>query len=375
MRGGVVFGLLVGCYSPTPHAGAPCPDGVCPTGLVCSPATMTCEISATPKADAAVDAEPDAFVPVDANVSLFAYRRRITIVNNSSTTMPTGFSIRVPLGNLATLVSQGKVNADFSDLRVIGDTLGERDRIVDPPSGPAPPALTFSLASSIAAGATSSEYALYYGRPTAPAAPANGNNVFPLFDEFNAGLSSVWLQNDAPSVSGGKVTLRANRLDALATNAATDNVPLVCSLEMITTISDPNSDPTVQPTGTLYYWFGFQRTGDFQAIDPWSVWIARGKGQLHAEQKSPNGCDPTSCDGPYATQDTTPHYYVVERDTGATRFYRDGTLSYTATVTNTDMSPMLRNFTAASTVTIDYVRARARVSPDPTVTVGNEQAL
>jgi hypothetical protein len=140
-------------------------------------------------------------------------------------------------------------------------------------------------------------------------------------------------------------------------------------------VSDPNSDPTVQPTGTLYYWWGFQRTGDFQAIDPWSVWIARGKGQLHGEQKSPNGCDPTSCDGPYVAQDMSSHYYVIERDSGATRFYRDGTLSHTATVTNTDLSPIVRNFTAASTVTADYVRARARVSPDPTVTLGNEQNL
>src|ERR1043165_5525946 len=35
--------LVAACYSPTPPAGAPCPDGVCPTGLVCSQATMTCE--------------------------------------------------------------------------------------------------------------------------------------------------------------------------------------------------------------------------------------------------------------------------------------------------------------------------------------------
>jgi hypothetical protein len=36
---------------------------------------------------------------------------------------------------------------------------------------------------------------------------------------------------------------------------------------------------------------------------------------------------------------------------------------------------MVRNFALTNTMTVDYVRARARVSPDPTVTVGNEQTL
>ncbi|HTL36120.1 MAG TPA: hypothetical protein VL326_23475, partial [Kofleriaceae bacterium] len=69
MRGVVVVGMLAGCYSPQPHAGAPCPDGVsCPTGLVCSPATLTCETSAMPKPDSGMpaDADVDAQI-VDAN--------------------------------------------------------------------------------------------------------------------------------------------------------------------------------------------------------------------------------------------------------------------------------------------------------------------
>jgi hypothetical protein len=183
-------------------------------------------------------------------------------------------------------------------------------------------------------------------------------------------------------VQASKLTLRANHLDAITLKPSSDLVPLVSSLEMMVAISDPNSDPTTQPEGTFYYWFGFQHSGDFTASDPWSVWIARGKGQLHGEQKSPNGCDMNSipavpeCDGPYINQDTAMHFYTIERDTNVTRFYRDGLLSYgTATVTNTDLSPMFRNFAAASQLTVDFVRARARVSPDPTVTVGAEENL
>jgi hypothetical protein len=72
MRFGLALAvILAGCYAPQPHAGAPCPDGVCPTGLVCSPATMTCETTAIDARladsitrDAAIDARVDAR-PID----------------------------------------------------------------------------------------------------------------------------------------------------------------------------------------------------------------------------------------------------------------------------------------------------------------------
>lgn len=63
-RVAVVLGAtLVACYAPTPHPGAPCTDGVCPTGLVCSPATNTCERSA-------VDPPDDAAILLDSAVEI-----------------------------------------------------------------------------------------------------------------------------------------------------------------------------------------------------------------------------------------------------------------------------------------------------------------
>ncbi len=51
---------LVGCYAPNPQAGSPCQDnGVCASGLVCSPATLTCEETAVEVPDAALDASSD----------------------------------------------------------------------------------------------------------------------------------------------------------------------------------------------------------------------------------------------------------------------------------------------------------------------------
>lgn len=46
---------VAACYAPNPQAGSPCPDGICPSGLVCAAATMTCETS---DQDAGADAPP-----------------------------------------------------------------------------------------------------------------------------------------------------------------------------------------------------------------------------------------------------------------------------------------------------------------------------
>jgi hypothetical protein len=368
----VAVALVAGCYDPRPPAGAPCANGVCPTGLVCSPATMTCEYAATdarPR-DTPVDAPVDT---IDADLSLYRYRQRITITTGAA--LPAGFTIRVPLASLATLVAEGKVKADFSDLRVIGDgTLGERDRIIDPPGGLAPVAVNFSLMLAVPAG-TSMDYALYYGSSSPGVAPANGSAVFPVYDDFTSGIASFWIQNDGPITSGGKLVLRAGHADALTTNAASDKLPIVSAVELVANVIDPTSASTVQATGSFWYWFGYQRTGDFTETDPWIIWIARGKSTIHGEQKSPVGCE-AECDGPQVAQDTASHYYVIERDPSATRFYLDNNLSYTDSDSNTaDYSVMVRNFMATSDLDFDWVRARPRTSPDPTITLGAEETL
>ncbi|NVB77069.1 MAG: hypothetical protein HOV81_01620 [Kofleriaceae bacterium] len=67
MRGALLAMVVVGCYSPAPRPGAPCTENAnCPTPLVCSPATLTCELDATSAPDAQlVDAPPlvDGCVP------------------------------------------------------------------------------------------------------------------------------------------------------------------------------------------------------------------------------------------------------------------------------------------------------------------------
>lgn len=49
----LLLGVLTGCFDPQPPTGAPCgPNGECPTPLVCSPSTSTCEVTSSAPVDA-----------------------------------------------------------------------------------------------------------------------------------------------------------------------------------------------------------------------------------------------------------------------------------------------------------------------------------
>lgn len=53
----IAIAVLSACYEPRPQPGAPCPDGVCPTPLVCSPSTRTCEASPDPTGDGSIGSD------------------------------------------------------------------------------------------------------------------------------------------------------------------------------------------------------------------------------------------------------------------------------------------------------------------------------
>jgi len=132
----------------------------------------------------------------------------------------------------------------------------------------------------------------------------------------------------------------------------------------------------VQPDGTFFYWFGYQQPATsrrpivlrgrldraWQGADPRRAEVA---GRVRGRVRRPTG-----------QQDTAGASLLIERDPGRAGSSTNGTLSFTATVTNSqDYSVMVRNFMAASDVRVDYIRARARVMPDPMVSVAAEEGL
>ena len=108
------------CYAPDPPAGGPCSNGMCPEGLVCSPATDTCEHEATPRldattadasgvdgadppadavADAPADARPDASAPTAAVVQQqTAYAASAAMLSVTLPTPPAAGNLLVMIG-------------------------------------------------------------------------------------------------------------------------------------------------------------------------------------------------------------------------------------------------------------------------------------
>jgi len=70
VRAALLLVIGLGCYAPQPSSGAPCASsGMCPDGLVCSPASQTCELTAVDAhvGDVAHDSAPIVHdAPVDA---------------------------------------------------------------------------------------------------------------------------------------------------------------------------------------------------------------------------------------------------------------------------------------------------------------------
>lgn len=110
MRSVVALVLVTACYSPQPSPGAPCPDRVCPTGLVCSPATLTCELHASdaglivdgPRLDARADALPDAYVPPTP-----VMRQQVINYANVATTLSATLQAAPTNGDVLILVGGG----------------------------------------------------------------------------------------------------------------------------------------------------------------------------------------------------------------------------------------------------------------------------
>src|SRR5213082_2676970 len=99
MRSWLVPALLLGAcrvhpdYSNTHYR---CDDGICPSGFTC--VAGTCEANAQAidgGGDDGPDAAPDALTGLPWWDPAFTKRARLTITNNSSTTMVTGFQVGV----------------------------------------------------------------------------------------------------------------------------------------------------------------------------------------------------------------------------------------------------------------------------------------
>ena len=323
-------------------------------------------------ADASTDGAPsdaarDVAAAADGDAHVTTYLRTITIQNVASQALPKGYTIGVafPDAEIQSAITAGKMRADMNDLRVRG-TAGERDRLVDAP--PLARVVWFSLASPISANSTDTTYAITYGDPNASAPPAAGSNVFSFYDDFSGTtVDPQWMTQGTMSVANGVLTLPHGGSGALTTISQFPT----STAEWRAQITDPASNP--DPQSGYYYWFGFQHTGDFVADNPWIVWIARTASHVGGEDYA-DGCT-SICSNSPGTQSSSFRYYSIERQPTQTLFWIDLGQAYVTPATNDQaLSLMIRNFLVTGDVVVDWFRSRARIYPEPTVTLGAEQA-
>ena len=99
-----------------------------------------------------------------------------------------GYSAQITGFNTAALVTAGKMRADCNDLRIArfaANTWTQLDRQVIN-CNTASSTIWFKLQADIAANGTDASYSLFYGNANAPAPPANLNNVYLAYDNFDA---------------------------------------------------------------------------------------------------------------------------------------------------------------------------------------------
>jgi hypothetical protein len=304
------------------------------------------------------------------DAAVTGYARTISITNNAQAALPAGYTIGVsfPDADLGAAVAAGKIRADYGDLRVVGAS-GERDRMIDDP--PLARVVWFSLAAPIAPGATDTSYAITYGDPSASNPPANGANVFDVYDDFTATtLDARWLTINPLTPSNGTITLRTNASDAVTTAEPLDPQT---TLELRAQVTNPSSGDG-GGDDDYSYWLGFQHTGDFDADVPWVLWLSQYIGTISADEQA-DGCT-NGCNGPNLPQTSAFRIYGIERAPNQSIFSCDGAVEYTIddAVNDQSLSIMLRSYLVASDVVIDWVRSHVRVYPEPTVTLGAEQS-
>jgi flagellin-like protein len=173
--------------------------------------------------------------------SQYGYRQLITVTNNEALMLPAGYSVEVTL-DTASLVSAGKMLSDCSDLRIAylqGSSWVELDRdVID--GGTSATQVWFKTQAAIGASPSAdSDYYVYYGNPSASNPPANKNNVYLWFDDFNRPDETDITSEDAYSkTNGGSWSIEGDMLKN--TGAAGDPNKLIvnalgtvnCGVEM-----------------------------------------------------------------------------------------------------------------------------------------------
>lgn len=286
------------------------------------------------------------------------HRRPITIASTGTVT-PDGYGIAITFDH-ADMVAAGRSRPDGSDVRIVHRG-AELDRVLAPESSwnQTDTTIWFATSDPIAADGADT-YHLYYGNPDAADPPADPDAVHLFFDDFDDLMTSetnwsIELGNNV-SVAGGALTVGPNTALAQLGSYAENTI-----WEIRSRLS--------APLGYRMIWL--------QAVSPQGQgsisWFSDG-GDHHAE---------TNGYLTHFTGDTPTAFHVwrfARQSDQAVHFWQDENPIVvhdpaTGTIPQGSMVPAIANETDGEEITVDWVRIRRWVSPEPGVELGGRESL
>lgn len=308
----------------------------------------------------------------------YRVRRKITITTTDA--IASGYAVSFSFAH-NTAVSAGNSLSNGNDVRVVywtGSSWTALDRLLDDNSAynNATTTIWFKTQASIAASSSDDNYYVYYGNLSAVSPPANGDNIFFMYDTFPGSsiTASKWTCTSC-TVSGGNVTVATggNTLRQTATYQTGVDYRYEGRGRMITNNSDADmfaaSDPDA-PTldsGTDYVsFYRFSSESPPMRIEN----STDGYNGSVGTNREFTGFTP-------ATLTTLQNFYIDRLSTTSVRYIQNTTTIGTHTVSTAIPTGNLRIYVHTSTTAMlfAYIRIRPIVTTEPTQGVGSEELI
>lgn len=299
----------------------------------------------------------------------YEYRCQLT-VTTSSAAAAAGYPVSISFDHAA-LVSAGKAQSDGDDVRIAywnGANWVERDRLAD--SGTSWNTAScqpfFPLAAALGANSSDSNYYLYYGNAAAAAPPADPSTLYHLYDDFSAAsldLAKWDVVTGSPTVSGGVLT-----------------VPSGASLASVSTWGTGTAWEARLALGgdgteaTFDYWSGTNNPLLGGLVGEYIRFYTNAT--THYAANSLLGIVFENASSFAAATPTSYHVYRFMREgTTGIRFFQDATQVswHTTAVSTSALYAYIFNNLTGDPESVDWVKVRSYVTPEPVVTRGAEE--
>jgi len=320
--------------------------------------------------------------------SNYQYRKKIT-VTAGTVAVPSGYSVPFT-ENTASLITAGKLRSDGRDFRVLylnGTAWVELDRDVYSGWNTASTVTWFKLQASIAASGSDSNYYVYYGYSGETGTPpANRNNIYDFWDDFNDGsLNPAWTFSQIGGASGSYsesgTVVKLNAISSGDLWGTSDRFLFLSISRSYDVLVESYTSNWGGSHGTWSKMGGVQLRQSLDATSKNRIMspVYSAVGATNSYRLSTGGSTSEQ------TTATRPKYCRLTRIGGTSRaWYSTDGVSWIQLGTQVSFSGGLSNpvrlgihlaglSSSSHWVEVDWFKVRKYVNPEPTTTIGSEE--